>query len=71
MTDTELDQRLLAQASTSWQKIAMIVAKAMRGDLQADMERAGRRVEELVRAGKLESVGNVRDWRASEVRLPR
>jgi hypothetical protein len=71
MSDAELDQRLLAQARPSWQKIAMVVAKAVRGGVQAGTERAGRRIEELVCTGKLESAGDVRDWRASEVRLPR
>jgi uncharacterized protein DUF3658 len=70
LSDDALDALLLAQVKSSWQKVAMIVAKAMSTHETLDSERAGIRIAALVDAGKLESAGNVRNWRLSEVRLP-
>lgn len=70
----EMDRRLLSYASTRQRKVAHIVGMAMtKGD-----DRFGnipdicfaRRVAELVKAGKLESFGDLRRMRYSEVRLP-
>ena len=70
VSDDELDALLLAQAKGKWQKVAMIIAKAMSGCEAWDEDRASERVVALVDAGKLEGAGNVRNWRFSEVRLP-
>ena len=70
LSDDALDALLLAQAKLSWQKVAMIVAKAMSIHDTLDSDRAVTRIAALVDAGKLESAGNVRNWRFSEVRLP-
>ena len=70
LSDDDLDALLLAQVGAKWQKVAMIVAKAMRGYETSDPDRVTERVVALVGAGKLESAGDVRNWRSSEVRLP-
>ena len=69
-SDDELEALLLAQATASWQKIAMIIGRAMIENNIWDDNRLGDRITALVDAGKLESAGNIRKWRFSEVRLP-
>jgi Protein of unknown function len=70
LSDDELDALLLAQATADWQKVAMIIAKAMRNYETWNSDRVSERFVVLVDTGKLESAGNVRNWRSSEVRLP-
>ena len=69
LSDKELDALLLAQAKAKWQKVAMIIAKAMGGYETWDPDRVGQRIVALVEAGKLDAAGNVLNWRRSEVRL--
>ena len=71
----EMDRVLLAQASTNWRKVARIVGMAI-GELQRNIPDVpdiyyAQRVQNLVALGKLESQGNLRFMRFSEVRLPR
>jgi hypothetical protein len=68
-----IDAALMAEVTDRWQKIARIVARAM--DALGDGRRAGvpdvyfaERVRELERRGLIESVGNTRRMRFSEVR---
>ena len=70
LTDNQLDALLLAQAKANWQKVAMIISKAMSTYETWDSDRVGQRIVALVDEGKLEAAGNVRNWRRSEVRLP-
>jgi len=70
LSDDELDALLIAQATTNWQKVAMVIGSAMRRYEKWDEDRVGARVAALVDAGKLESAGNIHKWRFSEVRLP-
>jgi hypothetical protein len=70
LSDEELDVLLLAQAKTNWQKVAMIIASALRPYETFDEDRVTERIVALAIAGKLESTGDVRNWRHSEVRLP-
>lgn len=69
-SDDELDALLLAQTKRREQKVAMVIAMAMRGYGAWDEERVGQRVVALVESGKVEAFGDVRKWRHSEVRLP-
>jgi hypothetical protein len=69
LTDGELDALFLAQANANWQKVAMVIAKAMRSYEQWSEGRVADRIDALVSAGKLESAGDIRRWRFSEVRL--
>ena len=70
LSDDELDALFLAQASTNWQKVAMVVGKALKRYEAWDEDRVGNRFAALVGAGKLESTGDIHKWRFSEVRLP-
>ncbi len=70
LTDDELDALLLAQAKPNWQKVAMVIAKAMSTYETWDADRVGQRIVSLVDERKLDAAGNVRNWRCSEVRLP-
>ena len=70
LSDDELDALLLAQTNAHWQKVAMIIGKAMSVNKECDSDRMGQRIAALVDAGKLESAGDISNWRFSEVRLP-
>ena len=70
----EMDRQLLAQVSTSWRKVARIVAMTIRElrDSIPDVPDVyyAQRVQNLVALGQLESQGNLAYMRFSEVRLP-
>ena len=71
LSDAELDALLLAQVKERRQKVAMVILKAMKpyGE-DWDRERVKQRIIALVEAGKVESFGNIRHWRYSEICLP-
>jgi hypothetical protein len=69
ISDDDLDALLLAAATVRWQKVAMVIAKAMSVYDSWDEVRVGERIIALVKAGELESAGDVRHWRFSEIRL--
>jgi Protein of unknown function len=70
VSDDDIDALLLATATVRWQKVAMVIAKAMSVYDSCDEVRVGERIIALVKPGELESAGNVRHWRFSEIRLP-
>ena len=68
-----IDQAILAQLNHRWQKTAFVVTKAMyaypdRYDDIADVF-YGQRVIGLADAGLIETIGNLRQMRFSEIRL--
>lgn len=67
-----LDALILASADADWCKVAVFIAKVVDAAKAQGAETSGQavaqRVYALVEAGTLESKGNVRRWRASEVR---
>ena len=69
-SDSDVDALLLAEANAKWQKVAMVVARAMKAHDVWDSERVTARIAALTKAGKLETAGNIRNWRFSEARLP-
>ncbi len=69
LTDSELDQLVIRNASDSWQKLAMIVAKSTQGLDIGYEDRVFDRILVLVEAGVLESTGDVCEPRNSEIRL--
>lgn len=71
LSDDALDALLMAQVKEREQKIAMVIVRAMKpyGE-DWDRERVKQRIIALVEAGKVESFGNIRHWRYSEIRLP-
>jgi hypothetical protein len=69
-----LDKFILDAVNSSWQKVAMVVAKALTDqdlvfpESMDDAEFVAVRIRLLVQSGQLESAGDVNDWRFSEVR---
>lgn len=69
-----VDHALIAECAPSWRKVAHIVGAAM-GEMQSTFSELpdgyyAQRVAALVKAGHLESQGNLDHMRFSEVRLP-
>ena len=68
-----IDDQLLANVTTGWRKVAMVVAMTVHAtDLPSDIPVTfyALRVKQLVTQGRLESQGNLDFMRFSEVRLP-
>jgi hypothetical protein len=77
MTDSDIDAAIFAVVDASWRKVAMIVAKAaetLTRDLFPDEDERydliARRIEALVRDGRLVAKGDFKQWRHSEIRKP-
>ena len=70
----EIDSALLSNVNPQWQKVAMVVARAMEscaGRIPPVPDLFyGQRVRLLVELGLLESQGDLASMRFSEVRLP-
>jgi hypothetical protein len=73
-SDPKLDQTILSVSLASWQKVAMILGKSFRQledeGIQISFEDLAARIEALVSIGRLESQGDLSQWRHSEVRTP-
>ena len=75
MSDSEIDEALLAVAKASWRKVALIISQAADklGSDFTDHEDVcqviARRVQALVEEGRLMAQGDITEWRYSEVRL--
>jgi hypothetical protein len=69
----EIDAVVLSNITPAWRKVALIVAKTLRHfqDAQPELPDVyyAMRIAELVQRGELESQGNLRRMRFSEVRL--
>jgi hypothetical protein len=73
MTPDELDAMVLSAARPQWRKVAFIVAivgQSRPEDLDGKYDSIAERIVALVNDGKLESQGDLIQWRHSEVRLP-
>ena len=75
VSESDLDTIIFAALDMRWQKTAMVIAKALQRCEELEMpinaEIFGVRIQALAEAGRLESDGDVRVWRFSEVRLTR
>jgi len=70
---TEIDEAILSAATVRWQKVAMVIVKALRVQQEAvesDYQEAADRIEALIGQGKLQCQGDPKRWRHSEVRVP-
>jgi Protein of unknown function len=69
----DLDAIIFSVISLRWQKTAMVIVKAHERceelKLPIDVEALGARILALAEAERIESEGDVRIWRFSEVRL--
>jgi hypothetical protein len=67
----------LAAAEGRWRKMAFVIVRVVEAagktlpDEEESYERIAQRIESLVQQGYLTAQGNIKDWRSSEVRLPR
>ena len=71
-TSDALDELIFSLVHTRWQKLAMIIAKALsRVDEHSSVndDAIARRIVELVEEGRLEGQGDLSKWRNSEVRV--
>ena len=73
MTD-QIELSILANSGAQWRKTAMVVAETLEAlrlaPTDANAELLGARVAALVKSARLESRGDMRFIRESEVRLP-
>lgn len=69
-----LDALILAAADGEWRKLAVFIARVVDAARTTGLEVSGQavaqRIYALVEAELLEAKGNVRRWRAGEVRRP-
>lgn len=72
--NARVDELIMAAARANWRKVAMIMFRVIEaGEAQGlaiGDEQIGERVRALAEAGKLDSQGDLRRPRFSEVRLP-
>lgn len=69
LSDHEIDAMLFAQVGRQWRKVASVIAQAMGPFENWDEERVALRMRAIVDDGKIETAGDIRMWRFSEVRL--
>jgi hypothetical protein len=73
VSDADIDAIIFSTLSTRWLKTARIIHDALkeceRLQLPVSVEMLGVRIQALDEANKLESQGDLRKWRFSEVRL--
>jgi Protein of unknown function len=73
--NSEIDELILSIVTSNWQKVAMVIVKALRssesGSKKISDSTVAARIDVLCREGRLESQGNLSNWRGSEVRLSR
>jgi len=66
----DLHEKILECSNSNWQKVAMVISKVyLNSDNSYTEDEIGRGVTELVEAGRLESKGNIENWRFSEIRI--
>lgn len=72
-SETELDAIIFSVLTSRLQKTAMVIAKAMKHRdkraLPVSAEIVGARIRALAESYRIESAGDLRKWRYSEVRL--
>ncbi|MFL6790804.1 MAG: DUF3658 domain-containing protein [Bradyrhizobium sp.] len=73
MSEADLDSIIFSFASSRWQKTARVIVQADKRceelALPIDTEVLRLRILELAETNRLDSQGDVRKWRHSEVRL--
>jgi hypothetical protein len=72
--DDELKALVLSVSKTDWLKVAMIIGRVNReceaNHIAVSYEEIAACIKSLCEAGRLESIGDITNWRHSEVRLP-
>jgi hypothetical protein len=74
VSEDDLDAIIFSVVAKQWLKVANVLGKALKEtearNLLLDAQVIGARIRLLSETGRLESQGDVRKWRFSEVRLP-
>jgi Protein of unknown function len=74
VSENDLDAIIFSSVTRHYRKVALVISKAFdeckARALPIDHEVIGVRIRLLTETGRLESQGDVRKWRFSEVRLP-
>jgi len=76
MENSSIDDAILAAAKPTWRKVAMVIvtaADSLRDNLptgEKALHTVAKRVEALVRDGRLTAQGDLKNWRHSEIKLP-
>jgi hypothetical protein len=76
LSDLQIDEVILSVTEASWRKVAFVIMKvadSMGSDLQEGdngYNLVAKRIEVLVRGGRLLAQGDIKKWRRSEVRKP-
>lgn len=76
LSDLQIDEAILSVTEASWTKVAFVISKVAdtlgsdlpEGDVAYNL--IAKRIEILVRGGRLLAQGNIKKWRHSEVRKP-
>ena len=73
LSEAEVDAVIFSVMEPRWQKVAMVVAKALGRcrdlGLQISDEGLAARIQALAESGRIEDIGDLPKWRHSEVRL--
>jgi uncharacterized protein DUF3658 len=73
VSEAEIDQIIFAEMTSQSRKTALIISKALARceaiGLPIDADMLGARLEALAEASQIDSAGDLRKWRHSEVRL--
>jgi hypothetical protein len=76
LSDLQIDEVILSVTEAPWRKVALVIVKvtdAIGGGLpegDAGCDLVAKRIEILVRGGRLLAQGDINKWRHSEVRKP-
>jgi hypothetical protein len=76
-SDLQIDEVILSIAEASWRKVAFVISRVaitMGSDLpegDAGYNLVAKRIEILVRGGRLLAQGDIKKWRHGEVRKPK
>jgi Protein of unknown function len=73
ISEADLDQIILAEMTSQLRKTAFVISKALARcealGLPIDADMLGARLAALAEADRIDSAGDLRKWRRSEVRL--
>jgi hypothetical protein len=76
LSDFQIDEAILSVTGASWRKVAFVISKVAVTiasdvpDSDVGYDLVAKRIESLVREGRLLAQGDIKNWRHSEVRRP-
>ena len=76
VSNSQIDEAILSVTAILWRKVALVIALAEKvlgktlPEGEAGLELIAKRIEALIRDGRLLVQGDIKKWRRSEVRKP-